>query len=104
LFDDTFRPPDAAARLRRVVLVALCAFIATQGYFTLAPLFESVSPIVFYGVDAIALFGALFAAIASIRIAIREPLDARAAFTLAAALALACANAWVFARLTFPWL
>jgi hypothetical protein len=104
LFDDTFKPPDAAARLRRVVLVALAAFVATQGYFTLVPLFGSVSPVVFYGVDAIALFGASFGAIASIRIAIREKLDTRAIFTLVAALALAAANAWVFARLTFPWL
>lgn len=87
-----------------MVLVALCAFIATQGYFTLAPLFGSVSAAVFYGVDAVALFGALFGAIAAIRIAIRERLDTRARFTLVAALALACANGWVFARLTFPWL
>ena len=87
-----------------MVLVSLCSFLATQGYFTIVPMFESVSPFVFYGVDAIALFGFLFGVIASLRIAIREKLDTRAVVTLVAALALAAANAWVFAQLTFPWL
>jgi len=105
LFEETFQPPDAAARLRRVALVALWAFIVTELYFSTAiPFFPSIPPAVDYVFDALALFGALFGAIGSIRIVIREKLDGRAIATLIAALALAALNAWIFVGMTFPLL
>jgi hypothetical protein len=103
LFEESFQPPDAASRLRRIAFISLATFIATQLYFTIAPLLGA-SPVVFYAVDAIALFGFLFGVIASIRIALRETLHRRAIITLVAGLACACLNAWVFAQMTFPWL
>ena len=103
MFEETFRPPDAASRLRRVALVALWSFIVTELYFTTAiPFFPSIPAVVDYLFDALALSGALFGAIASIRIAIREKLDGRALVALVAALALAALNAWIFAAMTFP--
>ena len=103
MFEESFQPPDAASRLRRIAFISLATFIATQIYFTVATLMR-VPAVLFYAVDAIALFGFLFGATASIRIAIREKLDGRAVVTFIAALACAGLNAWVFAQMTFPWL
>ena len=103
MFEETFEQPTAASRLRRIAFISLATFIATQVYFTVAPLVR-VPPIVFYGVDAMAFFGFLFGVIASIRIAMRETLDRRAIVTFIAALGCACLNGWVFAQMTFPWL
>ena len=105
MFEETFQPPDAAARLRGVALVAMWAFIVTELYFSTAiPFFPSIPAAVDYVFDALALFGALFGAIGSIRIVIREKLDGRAIATLIAALALAALNAWIFVGMTFPLL
>lgn len=87
-----------------MAFVPLAAFIAEQLYFTIAQLMSRVPALLFYGVDAVLLFGAMFGAIGTVRVVRKNQIDGRAWFWLVAAVALSLVCFVMFARLTFPWL
>jgi len=103
LFEE-FEDRDPAAAVRRIAAVPLGAFLVEQGYFTLAPFFGRVRPVLFWSIALVLLAGTAIGVIGLLRFVHRHTLDGRliAWIVVAGAVTLLCGGA--FLALSFPWL
>jgi hypothetical protein len=95
---ESIRPPAIAEELRSNAAVPLIAFVVLQFYETIVPLIGRRVPALYYAMQAIACFGAVWGFFASIEIAIkrRDELRGLAIAWLVAALAMSAVCGWAF--------